>query len=366
MTNLFAALLALALPASAADLALPAAPETVEVPAASPAARMAPDAAALRSDYDEIYAALKAYSETAFRSAQGSPQLQEASVYGQYLRMRLEGVGAALQEATGERYEPSARTAPRVSGRVWLELRDAFGMMTSYRDVPDRGVAIKPGYCQINYVKNNVPFLVQYDGFLKPGEVILTFDDGPGPLTAEVSAALKDAGAPSVFFVLGAKLGQTGKPLLRRTADDGHEPAVHGYHHATPDGKPLTALSTSEILRQLGGVKRTITEVSGFTPRLFRPPYGIVTPEALLALDREEGLVPVGWTLDTLDWSTKDPEELFRKTTEMISKRGKGIVLMHDIHPQSRTAAIRLAGWLKANGFKVVSPDRLVKAWEGK
>jgi LDH2 family malate/lactate/ureidoglycolate dehydrogenase len=45
----------------------------------------------------------------------------------------------------------------------------------------------------------------------------------------------------------------------------------------------------------------------------------------------------VGWTIDTLDRSTKDPEQLYQKIIEMIRRRGKGIVLMHDIHPQSRT-----------------------------
>ena len=92
----------------------------------------------------------------------------------------------------------------------------------------------------------------------------------------------------------------------------------------------------------------------------------MITPEAVKAIASGLGLVPVGWTIDTLDWSTKDPDLLFKKTVAMIQQRGKGIVLMHDIHPQSRTAALRLVKWLGANGYKAVSPERLTAAYEGK
>lgn len=364
-TVLFAPLLALTpfTGLSAQDLRL-GDPAAVQVPAASPAAV---DGIALIAEYDEVHQALKFYSDLAFVSPQGSPQFMEASASGRYLRARLEALGAAISRETGEAYRgPAIRGRGEVSFRISSELSDVFG----YGEAPasrdeQRGEVIKAGYCQINYVKNNVPFLVQSDGFLKKGEVILTFDDGPGPLTAEVSDAMKEGKAPSVFFVLGSKMGVSGKELVKRTAQDGHEIAVHGYYHATQDGKPLTALSTGEILRQLGGVKESIKAAAGVTPKFFRPPYGIVTPAALRALDSELGLVPVGWTLDTLDWSTKDPEELFQKTISMIQKRGRGIVLMHDIHPQSRTAAIRLVGWLAENGYTVVSPDRMSKAYRG-
>ncbi|MFA6434847.1 MAG: hypothetical protein WCW52_09145 [Elusimicrobiales bacterium] len=75
------------------------------------------------------------------------------------------------------------------------------------------------------------------------------------------------------------------------------------------------------------------------------------------------GLIPVGWTIDSLDWSTKDPDTLYRKTMALIQQRGKGIVLMHDIHPQSRTASKQLVKWLADHGYKVVSPERMAEAY---
>jgi len=352
---------------SASELSLPMAPTSVEVPAAPTAAA---DVNVLKTEYKEFYSALKVYSNIASVSPQHSPEFLEAAASGQYLRARLEGLAARIKSASraGEGFPAvDARSRGRVSYKVSSELNDAFGFYGAEpeRDAVTRGVVIKPGYCQVNFVKNNVPFLVQSDSFLAKGEVILTFDDGPGPLTEEVSAFLNEAGAPSVFFVLGAKLGTSGKERVKQAAADGHEVAVHGYNHATEAGKPFTALSKEETLRQLSGVDASIKAVTGKKPAFFRPPYGIISPEALTAIASDLQLTPVGWTIDTLDWSTNDPDELFEKTTALIKQRGKGIVLMHDIHPQSRTASKRLLKWLADNGYTVVSPERLTKAFRG-
>ncbi len=353
---------------SALELRSPKEPSVVEVPSVpAPSA----DLDSLKAEYYEIYSALKVYSNVAYSARQDSPVFLEVSASGQYLRGRLEAVGMLIERKTGFSREVLDSGLTRKNGEisrgVLAELSSVFGFSRGNEphSMEMRGVPIKLGYCQINYVKNSVPFLVQYDGFLKKGEVILTFDDGPGQLTEEVSSAMKDAGASSVFFVLGSKLGPNGKELVKRTALDGHSVAVHGYNHATGSGKPFTALSTEETLDQLGGVSASIAAAVGRKPVFFRPPYGIISPEALKAIDIKLGLVPVGWTIDTLDWSTKDPEELFLKTTSLIKQRGKGIVLMHDIHSQSRTAAKRLVKWLAENGYKVVSPERMTAAYKG-
>lgn len=351
-------------PLSAGDLNLPASPSSVQVPAATgPYAQTA----LLKAEYRQFYLALKFYSDLAFAAAPGSQGYLTASASGQYLRARLEGIFSRITSATGAKYELSeteARGSGEVSATVLAELEEVFGFDT-LPDTGTRNVVIKQGYCQVNYVKNNVPFLVQYDGFLKKGEVILTFDDGPGALTEEVSAFMKEAGAPSVFFVLGANLGESGKERIRKASADGHEVAVHGYNHATPAGKPFTALSTVETLRQLSGVDASINAATGKKPGFFRPPYGIISPAALGSIASDLKLTPVGWTIDTLDWSTKDPDELFNRTVSLLRERGKGIVLLHDIHPQSRTAARRLVKWLAENGYRAVPPERLTRAFKG-
>ncbi|HNW43019.1 MAG TPA: polysaccharide deacetylase family protein [Elusimicrobiales bacterium] len=377
---------------SAAEFGLPQSPSSVEVKAPS-----APSASPLLAEYSEYYSALTAVSEKAFAARQDSPEFYEARTYGVYLRARVEELSArllrtersdafdvcaaifkvknasfnelisrmpaAMCPGLSPKTSRAGRERGEVSGKISSELEKAFNFGAAEKTA-EKGEPIKAGYCQINYVKNGVPFLVQYDGFLKKGEVVLTFDDGPGSVTGEFSGVLKAGGAESLFFVLGSKLGTNGKATLAKEAADGHAVGVHGYYHATANEKPFTAMTTKAIIEQLGGVADTITAAAGQKPAFFRPPYGIITAEALRATDSQLGLTPVGWTIDTLDWSTKDPDQLYANTISMIQKRGKGIVLMHDIHSQSRAAAAKLLKWLADNGYKVVSPDRLAQAYK--
>src|SRR5262249_58126840 len=64
--------------------------------------------------------------------------------------------------------------------------------------------------------------------------VALTFDDGPnGACTAAVLDALRDAGAPATFFVLGENVRRGGNgALLARMVREGHAIGVHSDSHA--------------------------------------------------------------------------------------------------------------------------------------
>ena len=95
-----------------------------------------------------------------------------------------------------------------------------------------------------------------YD-FLKPGEVVLTFDDGPlpGP-TRKILKALANHCTKAIFFPVG-KLAAGYPEVLRAVAKAGHSIGAHTYNHidlrknakkpsmkskaASPQSKPLSA-----------------------------------------------------------------------------------------------------------------------------
>ncbi len=223
------------------------------------------------------------------------------------------------------------------------------------------------GYCKITMVKGNVPFLVQMDDFLRPKEIVLTFDDGPTAQDGRSEAiinTLRDAKMSAVFFCLGNTLKQAyAAPLVKLMRAAGSFPAVHGFYHATSDGKPFTAIPWETVRSHLQQTKDLIKGITGEEAVFFRPPYGIIRADDRHRIESELKLIPVGWTIDSLDWSTKSDAELFTKITGMIAKRGKGILLMHDIHAQSRLVVPRLVTWLKQNGYTVVGPERLMDAF---
>ena len=288
------------------------------------------DLDSLKADCKELYSALRVYSDNALKTQQNSPEFMEASAAGQYLRGKLEQLGGCA--GISDRVDAGGGQGGAVSSRVKRELNEVFGFYgaPAHRPPELRGVQVKAGYCQINYVKNSVPFLVQYDGFLKKGEIILTYDDGPGPFSGEVSASMKEGGAQALFFVLGRNMaGAAGKERIKAEAADGSFVGVHGYDHATVNDRPFTAYSQEKVISQLRQVAGMISGVTGKKPGFFRPPYGIISPDALKIAASELGLVPLGWTIDTLDWSTKDPETLFQNTIAMIKQPAGYRLLQH-------------------------------------
>jgi len=227
---------------------------------------------------------------------------------------------------------------------------------------------IKPGYMKVAMVNHaKTPYLVQMDSFLKKGEIILTFDDGPTTInnrTAQVTEGLKEFNYPAIFFTLGSKIGVKGSALINNENIAGSSVAIHGYYHATPKGHPFTAYKNySTILNQLRKTSDIIKSATGVTPKFFRPPYGVFRTEDLKNVIKDLGVVPVGWTIDSMDWNTKDSDVLYKNVKKLIRKRGKGILLMHDIHPQSVRTFLRLRSWLRDNGYTVVSPNRLIEAF---
>jgi peptidoglycan/xylan/chitin deacetylase (PgdA/CDA1 family) len=332
----------------------------------------APEASGLQKaapGYGDYYAALSYYSDIAYRASPGTDAYLEAYLAGNYLRGKVDALAAGRSAGdNGAGMKTAGTSLPVPSESVLAEVRDVFGFGSGSNEnkswIVSKPVIIKPGFAKIVYVSGGTtPFLVQEDSFLKKGEVILTFDDGPAPgaYSKDVADNLKANSASAVFFVLGQKLKGAGKAVIKDESDKGDFVGVHGYFHATESNQPFTAYSQDEILSQLSGVADTITAATGVEPGFFRPPYGVIDPEPLMAVISGLKLIPLGWTIDTMDWSIKSPDELYAKTTAMIKRRGKGIILMHDIHPQSRELAKRLLVWLKKNNYTVVSPDRLTR-----
>lgn len=164
----------------------------------------------------------------------------------------------------------------------------------------------------------------------RPGWIGLTYDDGPHPEgTPAVLDQLSRAGVSATFFVLGEQLCQQ-PDLGRRIAQQGHELAVHGWRH-----RPLPLLRPGRIGRELADTCDLLSDITGVTPRWYRPPYGVATTEALCAA-AGLGLRPVWWNRWGRDWSARATPA--RITGTVLGRsgpcrrrlRGGDVVLLHD------------------------------------
>ncbi len=156
-----------------------------------------------------------------------------------------------------------------------------------------------------------------------PGHVALTFDDGPGPRATPLFLdELARLGCRATFFVLGERLAA--HPWLgRRMAGEGHEVAVHGWRHVN-----ALRARPGRVTAELGRAVRLVGEVTGAAPVWYRPPYGVLSAEALVAA-RRLGLRPILWTAWGRDWTaTATPASVL--ATAAPGLRGGATLLLHD------------------------------------
>ena len=72
-----------------------------------------------------------------------------------------------------------------------------------------------------------------------PGQVALTFDDGPSPFTPKLLGYLAASKVPATFFVLGVSINaEGGKEILKAAFDAGHQIALHSNTHADMNTLP--------------------------------------------------------------------------------------------------------------------------------
>ncbi len=148
----------------------------------------------------------------------------------------------------------------------------------------------------------------------------LTFDDGPGRLTAQLLDTLGAHGARATFNVLGERVVEH-PDLLARTIREGHEVGSHAFHHDRLAGCPLAAQ------RQLRRTNSAVRCATGVTPRVFRPPYGAWS-RALVLSARLTGLRTVTWDVSPRDWEAPGAEAISERVVSTV-KPGS-IVLLHD------------------------------------
>ncbi|GAA2877228.1 polysaccharide deacetylase family protein [Nonomuraea rubra] len=180
----------------------------------------------------------------------------------------------------------------------------------------------------------------------------LTFDDGPGKDTPALLKELSKAGAKATFFLVGKRVEERPE-VARQIVARGHAIGNHTYSHAS-----LPAHSDNEILDELKVTQEVIEEVTGRRPTMFRPPYGH-TDERVLGLAGQTELAQILWTHTTLDWSLRDTKKI--KATVLKMARRDGVILMHDVVPQTVRVMPEILRELKKRGYHLVTVPTLLR-----
>ena len=197
--------------------------------------------------------------------------------------------------------------------------------------------------------------------FLREGEVVLTFDDGPWPKnTPAVLAALAAHCTKAIFFPIG--LHATYEPgILKQVAAAGHAVGSHTWCHqdlsktkgrCQINGKTETVEydPKDEIEKGLSAVRWA---VGAPTAPYFRFP-ALRQPQELIDYLGKRNIAIFSADMDSFDFKMRKPEQVRQSVMAKLKKHGKGIVLMHDFQHATAEAAMDLLNDLKAGGYKVV------------
>lgn len=178
--------------------------------------------------------------------------------------------------------------------------------------------------------------------------VAITFDDGPGEYTERLIQGLNERNAKATFFMCGNCVEKYPE-VLPLMVSGGHQIGNHTFNHTD-----ITGLSATELQDQISRTDERIHNACGQISTAFRPPYGSHNETSDKQIDKTLTL----WSLDTLDWKTRNAEEV-RK--EMVSKCWDGdIILLHDIYSTSVDGALMAIDELQQQGYIFVTVNELL------
>ena len=114
----------------------------------------------------------------------------------------------------------------------------------------------------------------------------------------------------------------------------------------------ITKLSVTAAREEIEKTNEILEKLTQKKTEYVRPPFG-VWEEELEDLE----MMSVMWTIDPLDWTTKNADEIVNKV--VTKAKENDIILLHDCYKSSVQAALRIIDILQGEGFEFVTVDQL-------
>lgn len=199
------------------------------------------------------------------------------------------------------------------------------------------------------------------------GLVALTFDDGPDPEhTEHILEVLDHYGIYATFFFIGEKMQQY-PVLVQKVLARHHMIASHSWDH--PNFHDIDdGTQKSEILRGLAQMPKNPSL------KLYRYPYGNSTCYGNELL-HAQGYSIVGWHVDSCDWAfdrtgtvalheavscgvaVQYRSDFVGHVAAAVRERHGGIVLMHEIHPNTLAKLSDVIDAIRKDGYSFTRLD---------
>lgn len=179
------------------------------------------------------------------------------------------------------------------------------------------------------------------------------FDDGPWSDTPAFVRMLERSRARATFFMIGEQVTRSYRATLMRELHDGDALGDHTFTH------PYLTRS-GDVQGQLRRTIGVIRGLTGYTPCVFRPPYGAYDASVVRAA-RSLGLATVLWNVDPSDYTQPGSGAIERRVLSQI--RPGSIIISHDgggNRLQTLDAYPSIIASLHARGYRIVTIPELL------
>jgi peptidoglycan/xylan/chitin deacetylase (PgdA/CDA1 family) len=188
---------------------------------------------------------------------------------------------------------------------------------------------------------------------LSDKEVVLTFDDGPVPRYSEQILDVLAAQCVKATFFLVGEMARAHPSTVRRIFLEGHTIGTHSEDHPLRFGKLPRSLVEWEIDKGILDVGAALGDPNQVAP-FFRVP-GLAHSDVIESELAGRLLVEFGSDTVADDWHHSiSASKIITLAMNRLEARGKGILLLHDIHPATVAALPGLLKDLKQRGFRIV------------
>ncbi len=185
--------------------------------------------------------------------------------------------------------------------------------------------------------------------------VALTFDDGPAPDTPAFVSLLASQHVPATFFMIGRQITPVYRAALRRELRAGDALGDHTYTHLD-----LETLNAGEVRSQLSGTVRAVRGLTGYTPCVFRPPYGDYNG-SVVATAAALGLATILWNVDPADYTQPGVRAIEQRV--LVQTQPGSIILSHDgggLRGQTLAAYPDIIRALRRRGYRFETVPQLL------
>ncbi len=257
--------------------------------------------------------------------------------------MPLEAIAIRLTGELGEHYDVHYSVLQNQAWTEWKKNGEEAG---------EAGVAKRVDGVLISIEKKGADG-VSYAGGIDPTKpmIALTYDDGPSvKATPVILETLRQYGGKATFFMVG-KQAERNMGIVKQMVEQGCEVANHTYDH-----KLMTKVPPEELASQLARTNQVVSAASGISPVLMRP-CGGARSDAGMNVVGAISMPAVMWSIDTLDWKTRDAQSTVNTVLENV--KDGDIILMHDLYEATGEASKILIPELINRGYQLVTVSEL-------